>query len=201
MRWGLSASVRWLLTLCLSFHYWLQQALVYIVLLAVVALCALLWWHFFLDLFFSFLNLAQGSLSLLGFKAFLLCADDHIVIVKLGDKDRVRFYLATLPLNHFQGLLHTIVMILHQVSCNKASGQIVSSHAINEHVCAVPPNNCLYELAHRVEVSANVLSWLIWNRNHVVGEKLRKHWRKVFAKTNDMSDVSFLEQVWTLSCF
>ena len=201
MRWGLSASVCWLLTLRLSLHNWLQQALVHIVLLAVIALRALLLSHFFLDLLFSFLNLAQGPLGLLGFKAFLLCANDHVVIVQLGDKDGVRFNWATLPLNHFQSLLNAVVVMFHQVSCNKASGKIVSSHAINEHVCAVPPNNRLNPFAHRIKMSANVLSWLIWNRNHVVGEQLRIHWCKVFAKTNYMRDVAFLEQVWILSCF
>ena len=60
---------------------------------------------------------------------------------------------------------------------------------MDKNIGGIFPDDSLNELHSRVEVFADVLSWLVHHRNSSISVLLREHWIQSFVQRYDVCDV------------
>ena len=109
-------------------------------------------------------------------------ANYELVVIKLRDEDGGRLRLRSLPPNEFECLLDRILVLLDQVSCCEAWGDVVSRHAVDQYIGGIPANNRLDKFHRRVEVLADILRGDVFDRHNLILVRLGEHGRQLFVQ-------------------
>ena len=127
-----------------------------------------------------------------------LGANYELVVIKLRDEDGGGFRLRSLPPDKFKCFLDRILVLLDQVSCCEAWGDIVSRHAVDQYIGGIPANNRLDKFYSRVEVLADILCGDVFDRHDLVLVRLGEHGRQLLVQSNDVRNVVALQDLWVL---
>ena len=128
-----------------------------------------------------------------------LGANYEIVVIKLRDEDRGWFRLRSLPPDEFKSLLDRILVLLDQVSCCEAWGDIVSRHAVDQYIGGISANNRLDKFYRRVKVFANILRGDVFDWHDPILVRFGEHGRQLLVQSNDVRNVVTLQDLWVLS--
>ena len=127
-----------------------------------------------------------------------LGANYELVVIKLRDEDGGGFRLRSLPPDKFKCLLDRILVLLDQVSCCEAWGDIVSRHAVDQYIGAIAADHRLDEFDCRVKVLANILRGDVFDFHDVILVRFGEHGRQLLVQSNDVRNVVTFQDLWVL---